>query len=147
MLKLPKINQSYICYDDGKVKLSRAYKVIVKKIIPYKDADIKLKTRFKEVCDDTDWIFKSTKFFIIADSYEKSENEIETSIFAENNYKEWYSFGYEDSWFNNGVLDVDNSLTKKLFQDLLKYVPKEDIENIIKNTPIIYKVFKEVIND
>jgi len=106
-MKLPKINQTYNCFDDGKISKSRLYTVDVKKIIPFNEIDQKILNLWKEVVKDCYWLFaKKTDYFILTENGEDGD-----AIFVRTINGEWFSIG---GFMNSGLLDVDGSLTKLL---------------------------------
>lgn len=104
MDKLPVIGQMYDCYDDGKIRESRRYKVKITKIIPYKDADETTVSRWMKAVDEGPWLFATcTDYFVFAESYEQKDT-ITESLFVRTLDGRWFSTG---CYFDSGLLIVD----------------------------------------
>lgn len=111
-MSIPKIFTIYNCYDDGKIRISRQYKVRVIKVIPFRKAPRWLVQKWKKVKYDFPWLWShTTDYFVIARSYETEKPSI--SIFSRTIDRGWFSWG---DWFDSGRLDVDGKLTKQLQQ-------------------------------
>ena len=109
MKEIPKIGKVYNCFDDGKIRESRKYKVTIKEIIPFNKADEKTLKIWKDEGLSCDWLFKETDFFIKADSTECEEDP--ESVFARTKDGGWFGLG---AIWNSGILDIDGSLTNWL---------------------------------
>jgi hypothetical protein len=107
MKEIPKIGQTYNCFDDGKISQSRLYTVDVKEVIPFDKIDSNTLDEWKEKVEYCDWLFaKETDYFI------KTENgEDGNAIFVRTLNGGWFSMGY---FMNSGRLDVDGELTAML---------------------------------
>lgn len=107
---LPIIGKSYNHYDDGKIKSSRLYKVIIKDVKPF---DKSLLTN--EELDDMeqcDWIYSSnTDYIVFADIV--WQDAVEHIKYIRTKYGGWFSLGW-----NAGSLDVNNNLTQVLLKDI-----------------------------
>ena len=107
MKEIPKIGQTYNCFDDGKISHSRLYTIDVKKVISFDKIDNATLEKWKEQVKECDWLFaKATDYFI------KTENgEDGNAIFVRTINGGWFSLG---EFMNSGRLDVDGKLTKML---------------------------------
>lgn len=121
---LPEIGKEYYCFDDGKIRLSRRYTVVVKEIKKLSDCSEEIKKLWADSIKDSPWLgwdrFKNPHI-IITDN-RKEENSIEyfapaCSIgYKEDNFivlgnGDIFWFGI-NGWLNCGELDVDGSLNK-----------------------------------
>lgn len=121
--RLPKVGDILPCYDDGKVRPSRLYKVEVVDVIPFEEG---LKREFETVVDDyygntrfikaplsmaweraykdTDWIYnEATDYFIVT----TNGNEYEPyEVFARTKNGGWFSFPIKN-YMTAGELDSD----------------------------------------
>lgn len=106
-MEIPKINNTYNCFDDGKIRESRLYTVTVKKLIPFEDAETSLLLEWNtEVCN-CNWLYKrNTDFFVVTVNQDNEEE-----IFVRTINNGWFSIG---GFLQGGRLDVDGSLTKIL---------------------------------
>ena len=104
MEELPIIGQEYDCYDDGKMWESRKYKVVIKEILPIKDANCDLKNQWIYAKKCRDWLFATkTDYLIVADDYEREE--VTKQIFARTIDGGWFGVG---AYFNSGRLVLNN---------------------------------------
>ncbi len=102
-MEIPKINKKYNCFDDGKIRESRLYIVIITEIIPFEKAEQKLKDLWKKETKTCHWLFSDkTDYFIKAITGDDEEQ-----IFVRTKDNSWFGLG-----FLSGELDVDGSLTK-----------------------------------
>ena len=105
MESLPIIGKEYDCYDDGKIWESRKYKVVIKDIIPIKDANCDLVNPWIYAKHVSPHLFaKRTDYLIVADDYER-EPTITKQIFARTKDGGWFGVG---RFFNCGRLFVNN---------------------------------------
>jgi hypothetical protein len=112
-MELPKIGQTYNCFDDGKIKKSRLYQVTITEIIPFNDADEELLTLWKAKLQSY-WLFDKTDYFI---KFTSTEYELEPNgVFARTKQGDWFGLGTLSgaSW-NSGLLDLNGTLTKYLY--------------------------------
>lgn len=108
---IPIENETYNCFDDGKISYSRMYSVKVSEVIPFDIADNNIINMWLSKKADYPWLFaKSTDFFI---STIEGENG-ECGIFARTVCGGWFGLG---DWYNSGRLDVDGSLLRILESD------------------------------
>jgi 16S rRNA U516 pseudouridylate synthase RsuA-like enzyme len=107
MKEIPKIGQTYNCFDDGKIRHSRLYTVKVKEVIEFDKIDKPTLELWQEAVKECYWLFsKETDYFI------KTENgEDGDAIFVRTKDGGWFSTG---DFMNSGRLDVDGELTKCL---------------------------------
>jgi hypothetical protein len=126
---LPIVGQEYNCYDDGKIRPSRRYTVKIKEIIPFAEASSELRDKWEFKSNTCSWLFShKTDYFIIADSYEKSD-EVEEAVFVRTVAGNWFSMG---EYWCSGFLDVDGALTKEIREEY------ENGEWIIKEEELKY---------
>ena len=99
-------------YDDGKIKLSRQSKVIITKIVEYKDIDKETKALFEEIIKDefnNQFYLLNTSHFIFAETFNTKDKETYIYVQYKDNWNNgWFSF---NSSFSDGELDISNKLT------------------------------------
>lgn len=107
MKEIPKVGNTYKCFDDGKVSHSRLYTVDVVEVVAFDDIDEKTKDNWLKLVKRCYWLFaKKTDFFI------KTENgEDGDTVFVRTKCGGWFSIG---DYMNSGRLDIDGKLTEKL---------------------------------
>lgn len=104
---IPKIDKIYNCFDDGKIKESRLYKVKIKEIVPFDMIDKDTLAEWNKEVKQCDWLYsKITDYFIKTIS-----SDMDEEIFVRTLDNGWFSIG---GFINSGRLDVDGSLTKYL---------------------------------
>ena len=105
MEDIPKVNETYNSFDDGKIRTSRLYTVDVKEVIPFNKID---KDTYKTWLDEVAryyWIYaKKTDYFIKTDN-----GEVDEEIFVRATDGGWFSIG---RLLSGGRLDVSGKLTK-----------------------------------
>ena len=140
---LPVIGEEYYFYDDGKINLSRQYRVLVTKVVPYAEGCTKLYridqedvsahlpehlqdrnahpitwgALFDLSAKEYNWLFsKTTDYFVEAEYIENNP-----SWNTEKPYKLLFARSHGGFYtidpFFNGRLDVTGSLTKALFKE------------------------------
>ena len=103
---IPKVGQTYNCFDDGKISPGRLYTVEVKKVVSFKKIDKRIKKQWKQEVRRCYWLYaKKTDYFIITESDEEVE------VFVRTIDDGWFSIG---DFLNGGRLDVDGKLTEIL---------------------------------
>lgn len=107
MTEVPKVGQTYNCFDDGKINHSRLYTVDVKEIIAFHKINKETKDNWEEQVKQCYWLYaKETDFFI------KTENgEDGDAVFVRTKDGGWFSLG---NFMNIGRLDVEGKLTEML---------------------------------
>ena len=104
---IPKVNQTCMFFDDGKISYSRMYQATVKQVMVYDDAPDKVKKAFERESKTHDWIWNKTTDYIIAcDIKDYDKNLI---WFARTVDGGWFSMDVDKSW-QGGRLDVDGEL-------------------------------------
>ena len=104
---IPKVNQTCMFFDDGKISYSRMYQATVKQVMVYDDAPDKVKKAFERESKAHDWIWNNTTDYIIAcDIKDYDKNLI---WFARTVDGGWFSMDVDKSW-QGGSLDVDGEL-------------------------------------
>lgn len=104
---IPKVNQTCMFFDDGKISYSRMYQATVKQVMVYDDAPDKVKKAFERESKTHDWIWNKTTDYIIAcDIKDYDKNLI---WFARTTDGGWFSMDVDKSW-QGGRLDVDGKL-------------------------------------
>ena len=104
---IPKVNQTCMFFDDGKISYSRMYQATVKQVMVYDDAPDKVKKAFEHESKTHDWIWNKTTDYIIAcDIKDYDKNLI---WFARTVDGGWFSMDVDKSW-QGGRLDVDGEL-------------------------------------
>lgn len=107
MKDIPKIGQTYNCFDDGKISYGRLYTVDVKEIVKFSEIDEETLSIWKERVSSSHWLFASK-----TDVFVKTENgEDGDAVFVRTKNGGWFSIG---AFMNSGRLDVDGELTKSL---------------------------------
>ena len=72
---IPKVNQTCMFFDDGKISYSRMYQATVKQVMVYDDAPDKVKKAFERESKTHDWIWNNTTDYIIACDIKKINYE------------------------------------------------------------------------
>ena len=104
---IPKVNQTCMFFDDGKISYSRMYQATVKQVMVYDDAPDKVKKAFERESKAHYWIWNNTTDYIIAcDIKDYDKNLI---WFARTVDGGWFSMDVDKSW-QGGRLDVDGEL-------------------------------------
>ena len=104
---IPKVNQTCMFFDDGKISYSRMYQATVKQVMVYDDAPDKVKKAFERESKAHDWIWNKTTDYIIAcDIKDYDKNLI---WFARTVDGGWFSMDVDKSW-QGGRLDIDGKL-------------------------------------
>ena len=104
---IPKVNQTCMFFDDGKISYSRMYQATVKQVMVYDDAPDKVKKAFERESKSHDWIWNKTTDYIIAcDIKDYDKNLI---WFARTVDGGWFSMDVDKSW-QGGRLDIDGKL-------------------------------------
>ena len=104
---IPKVNQTCMFFDDGKISYSRMYQATVKQVMVYDDAPDKVKKAFERESKAHYWIWNNTTDYIIAcDIKDYDKNLI---WFARTVDGGWFSMDVDKSW-QGGRLDVDGKL-------------------------------------
>ena len=104
---IPKVNQTCMFFDDGKISYSRMYQATVKQVMVYDDAPDKVKKAFERESKTHDWIWNKTTDYIIAcDIRDYDKNLI---WFARTVDGGWFSMDVDKEW-QGGRLDVDGKL-------------------------------------
>tara|TARA_B100000953_G_C17824984_1_gene359894 strand:- start:79 stop:405 length:327 start_codon:yes stop_codon:yes gene_type:complete len=107
MSELPKINKTYNCFDDGKVRESRRYVVTVKEMTPFNEIDDDTLSIWKEEVKNCHWLYKEETDFFIKTTNDQGEEE----IFVRTLNDGWFSIG---GFLYCGRLDVTGELTKSI---------------------------------
>lgn len=104
---IPKVNQTCMFFDDGKISYSRMYQATVKQVMVYDDAPDKVKKAFERESKTHDWIWdKTTDYIIACDIRDYDKNLI---WFARTVDGGWFSMDVDKEW-QGGRLDVDGKL-------------------------------------
>ena len=104
---IPKVNQTCMFFDDGKISYSRMYQATVKQVMVYDDAPDKVKKAFERESKAHDWIWNKTTDYIIACDIKYYDNNL--IWFARTVDGGWFSMDVDKSW-QGGCLDVDGEL-------------------------------------
>lgn len=113
---LPKIGEKTYSYDDGKIRLSREFKVTIKSIIPFNEASEELLKMWKEEVNECYWLYSSeTDYFIEAINVED-----ESVWYCRTMNGDWFSFN-GDLLLGSGLLDTNN-LHINIIKDWVKYI-------------------------
>lgn len=104
---IPKVNQTCMFFDDGKISYSRMYQATVKQVMKFNDAPDKVKKAFERESKTHDWIWdKTTDYIIACDIKDYDKNLI---WFARTTDGGWFSMDVDKAW-QGGCLDVDGKL-------------------------------------
>lgn len=104
---IPKVNQTCMFFDDGKISYSRMYQATVKQVMVYDDAPDKVKKVFERESKTHDWIWNKTTDYIIACDIKDYDNNL--IWFARTVDGGWFSMDVDKSW-QGGRLDIDGEL-------------------------------------
>ena len=104
---IPKVNQTCMFFDDGKISYSRMYQATVKQVMVYGDAPDKVKKAFERESKAHDWIWNKTTDYIIACDIKDYDNNL--IWFARTVDGGWFSMDVDKSW-QGGRLDIDGKL-------------------------------------
>lgn len=104
---VPKVNQTCMFFDDGKISYSRMYQATVKQVMVYDDAPDKVKKAFERESKIHDWIWNKTTDYIIACDIKDYDNNL--IWFARTVDGGWFSMDVDKSW-QGGRLDIDGEL-------------------------------------
>lgn len=104
---IPKVNQTCMFFDDGKISYSRMYQATVKQVMVYGDAPDKVKKAFERESKTHDWIWNKTTDYIIACDIKDYDNNL--IWFARTVDGGWFSMDVDKSW-QGGRLDIDGKL-------------------------------------
>ena len=104
---IPKVNQTCMFFDDGKISYSRMYQATVKQVMVYDDAPDKVKKAFERESKAHDWIWNKTTDYIIACDIKYYDNNL--IWFARTVDGGWFSMDVDKVW-QGGLLDVDGEL-------------------------------------
>ena len=104
---IPKVNQTCMFFDDGKISYSRMYQATVKQVMVYDDAPDKVKKAFERESKTHDWIWNKTTDYIIACDIKDYDNNL--IWFARTVDGGWFSMDVDKSW-QGGLLDIDGKL-------------------------------------
>lgn len=104
---IPKVNQTCMFFDDGKISYSRMYQATVKQVMVYDDAPDKVKKAFERESKTHDWIWNKTTDYIIACDIKDYDNNL--IWFARTVDGGWFSMDVDKSW-QGGRLDIDGEL-------------------------------------
>lgn len=107
MSNIPIVGNDYNCFDDGKVRESRRYRVHIEKIIPFQEIDNETLAIWRSEVKTCNWLYaKSTDSFVIG-KHEDGNKE----IFVRTVDGGWFSIG---GFLVGGRLDIDGSLLDQL---------------------------------
>ena len=104
---IPKVNQTCMFFDDGKISYSRMYQATVKQVMVYDDAPDKVKKAFERESKTHDWIWNKTTDYIVACEIKDYDKNL--IWFARTVDGGWFSMDVDKSW-QGGRLDIDGKL-------------------------------------
>jgi len=99
-MNLPVLNKTYNCFDDGKIRESRLYQVVINKIVPFNEIGPNLLSMWKDEVKTCHWLFKSTTDYFIFTTNEDNNSE----VFVRTKDGDWFSIC---KLFGGGRLDID----------------------------------------
>lgn len=104
---IPKVNQTCMFFDDGKISYSRMYQARVKQVMVYDDAPDKVKKAFERESKTHNWIWNKTTDYIIACEIKDYDKNL--IWFARTVDGGWFSMDVDKTW-QGGRLDIDGEL-------------------------------------
>ena len=104
---IPKVNQTCMFFDDGKISYSRMYQATVKQVMVYDDAPDKVKKAFERESKTHDWIWNKTTDYIVACEIKDYDKNL--IWFARTVDGGWFSMDVDEAW-QGGRLDIDGEL-------------------------------------
>lgn len=104
---VPKVNQTCMFFDDGKVSFSRMYQATVKQVMLYDNAPDKVKKAFERESKEHDWIWNKTTDYIVACDIKYYDKNL--IWFARTVDGGWFSMDVDKTW-QGGRLDIDGEL-------------------------------------
>lgn len=104
---IPKVNQTCMFFDDGKISYSRMYQATVKQVMVYDDAPDKVKKAFERESKTHDWIWNKTTDYIVACEIKDYDRNL--IWFARTVDGGWFSMDVDREW-QSGRLDIDGEL-------------------------------------
>lgn len=104
---IPKVNQTCMFFDDGKISFNRMYQATVKQVMEFDDAPDKVKKAFKRESEEHDWIWNKTTDYIVA--CEVKDYDKNLIWFARTVDGGWFSMDVDKEW-QSGRLDIDGEL-------------------------------------
>lgn len=104
---VPKVNQTCMFFDDGKVSFSRMYQATVKQVMLYDNAPDKVKKAFERESKEHDWIWNKTTDYIVACEIKDYDKNL--IWFARTVDGGWFSMDVDKTW-QGGRLDIDDEL-------------------------------------
>lgn len=104
---IPKVNQTCMFFDDGKVSFGRMYQATVKQVMLYADAPDKVKKAFERESKEHDWIWNKTTDYIVACDIKYYDKNL--IWFARTVDGGWFSMDVDKTW-QGGRLDIDGEL-------------------------------------
>ena len=104
---IPKVNQTCMFFDDGKISYSRMYQATVKQVMVYDDAPDKVKKAFERESKTHDWIWNKTTDYIVACEIKNYDKNL--IWFARTVDGGWFSMDVDREW-QGGLLDIDGEL-------------------------------------
>ena len=120
MMDLPKINEKYNFFDDGKISWGRHYIAEVMDVIPYRRAPRKVKKWWKANVRSCPWVYATKTDYFIKTKIDGYSDDLIYFVRMKDG-KHWFSIDIEKFWMS-GLLDLDGSSMKSLE----KYMPKPE---------------------
>lgn len=114
-MKIPKVNENYNYFDDGKISPSRKDEVTITEVVEFNKIDKETLKDWEQEVKDYHWLYKKTTDYFIKGKLKDAEEDVVFVRTIKNNG--WFSLG----WLA-GRLDIDGSLTERLNEAF-----KEDI--------------------
>lgn len=97
---IPKVNETYDFYDDGKIRESRRDVAKITDVIKFDDIDGETLELWESEVSKCHWLYKPTTDYFVKASLEIAEQEVNFVRTIDN---EWFSLGW---WA--GLLDLKN---------------------------------------
>lgn len=103
---VPEVGKKYYAYDDGKIRPSREYEVVILETVSYKALPRKLKKIWQSEVISAHWLYATeSDFFVKAESLEDKE----PYWFCRTKDGGWFGFG---KFLDCGRLDITGELYK-----------------------------------
>lgn len=103
---VPEIDKEYYCYDDGKIRITREYTVVISELISYKRLPRNIKRLWQQEVIGAYWLYATESDYFVKAIDPKRHNE---HWFCRTKDGGWFGFG---RLFDCGRLDTTGDLYK-----------------------------------
>jgi hypothetical protein len=104
--QLPVVGNTYNNFDDGKIRESRRYPVIITEIVPASQIDADTIAFWNDEVSECDWLYATETDYFIKGLLDVGEIA-ESVTYVRTIDGRWFSLGW---W--GGILDIDGTLLK-----------------------------------